>query len=195
LAFDCGEEIVKYIAIATLLLLAAPSLRAQGNKEAPSAGANPIVTTVRQMEQRYAKNLIAAADEMPADKYSYRPTPEQMTFAHLVMHVAQSNNFLCAAIAGEQPRAMKLGESDSKEVLTKGLKDSFDYCQQVLDKTDDSTLAHPATLFGGRTGTRGAALVHLSADWADHYAAAAMYLRLNNLLPPSAARRAGEPKK
>ena len=185
---------MKYIAIATLLLLVAPSLLAQGSKETPSASANPIVSTVRQMEQRYARNLTGAADEMPADKYSYRPTPQQMTFAHLVMHVAQSNNFLCAAIAGEKPHAMKLGENDTKEALTQGLKDSFTYCEQVLSKADDSTLAHPATLFGGRASTRGAALVHLSADWADHYSAAAMYLRLNNLLPPSAARHEGKGK-
>jgi hypothetical protein len=29
-------------------------------------------------------------------------------------------------------------------------------------------------------------LIHLATGWADHYGAAAMYLRLNNLLPPSA---------
>ena len=62
---------------------------------------NPVVSTVRQMEERYAKNLTGAADEMPADKYSYRPTPEQITFAHLMMHTAEANNSLCAAIAGE----------------------------------------------------------------------------------------------
>ena len=44
------------------------------------------------MEERQSKNLIGAADEMPADKYNYRPTPEQMTFAHLIMHSAQANN-------------------------------------------------------------------------------------------------------
>ena len=50
------------------------------------------------------KNLIGAAEEMPADKYGYRPTPEQITFAHLVMHSAQANNAFCAGIAGEPAR-------------------------------------------------------------------------------------------
>lgn len=172
--------------VAAALLMIAPALVAQSDKEAPSATANPIVTTVRQMEQRYAKNLTGAADEMPADKYSYKPTPEQITFAHLIMHIAQSNNGLCGAISGQQAPAAKLNETDSKEVLTKALKDSFSFCEQALDKTDDSTLSQPATLWPGHTATRGAALVHLAADWADHYSAAAMYLRLNNLLPPSA---------
>jgi uncharacterized damage-inducible protein DinB len=154
---------------------------------------NPIVTTVRQMEERYSKNLIGAAEEMPADKYGFAPTPDQMTFGHLVVHIASSNNGLCAAIAGEQPPSAKLSESDSKETLTKALSDSFTYCQQVLEKTDDSKLGVPAMLFGGHTSTRGAALVHLAADWADHYSAAAMYLRLNNLVPPSAKKADNKP--
>lgn len=172
-------------AIAVLLLAFAPGLVAQ-SKAPAEVVSNPVVTTVRQMEQRYAKNLIGAADEMPADKYSYRPTPPQMTFAHLVMHITQSNNSLCARVAGEQPRELKLSESDSKDVLTKALKDSFTYCEQVLGKADDSTLGQPVELFGAHTGPRAAALIYLAADWADHYSAAAMYLRLNNLLPPSA---------
>lgn len=181
---------MKSVAIAALLLVAATACVAQGMKETAPATANPIVTTVRQMEEHYAKNLTGAADEMPADKYSYRPTPEQITFGHLMMHIAQSNNALCSAIAGEPSRATKLNENDSKELLTRALKDSFAYCEQVLAKADDTGLNQTATLWPGHTGTRGAAMVHLAADWADHYSAAAMYLRLNNLLPPSAQKTA-----
>ena len=180
---------MKLPAIALLLLAFVPASIAQDkdkDKGAASATANPIIVTVRQMEERYAKNLTGAAEEMPPAKYSYKPTPEQISFAHLIMHIAQSNDGLCAAIAGEPARETKLSETDSKEVLTKALQDSFTYCEQVLAKTDDSSLGQPAVLFGGRTSTRGAALVHLAADWADHYSAAAMYLRLNGLLPPSA---------
>jgi len=175
--------------LAALLLTIVPNLVAQTSppaKDAPMANANPIVTTDRQMEQRYSKNLTGAAEEMPAEKYSYKPTPDQITFGHLMTHIASSNNSLCAAIAGESSHGAKLSETDSKENLTRALSESFSYCEQVLAKTDDSTLSQPATFFGGHTATRGAALVHLAADWADHYSAAAMYLRLNNLLPPSA---------
>lgn len=177
---------MKYIAATSLMLLVvAPLLMGQGmQSSAPTA--NPIVSTVRQMEGRYARNLTGAADEMPAEKYGYRPTPEQMSFAHLIMHTAEANNSLCAAVAGEKPRELKLSESDSKETLSKALKDSFSYCEQVLAKADDSTLGQTVTLYEGQTGTRGAALIRLAAGWADHYSAAAMYLRLNNLLPPSA---------
>ncbi len=176
---------MKHIAIATLVLAFAPAVLAQTNAPAQTTS-SPVVSTVRQLEERQSKNLIGAADEMPADKYSYHPTPEQMSFAHLVMHVAEANNGMCARIAGEQPRELKLSESDSKDVLTKAVRDSFAYCEQVLAKADDSTLGQPVAFSGGRTGTRATALIYLVTGWADHYSAAAMYLRLNNLLPPSA---------
>ena len=76
---------MKTSAIAALLLILGTGLSAQTAKEQSPNTANPIVTTVRQMEGRFAKNLTGAADEMPADKYSYRPTPDQITFAHLMV--------------------------------------------------------------------------------------------------------------
>jgi uncharacterized damage-inducible protein DinB len=157
----------------------------QANASAATAS-NPVVNTVRLLEERQSKNLIDAADEMPAEKYSYHPTPEQMSFAHLVVHITEANNGYCASFAGEPPREVKLSESDSKDALTRALKDSFAYCEQVLVKAEDSTLGQPVALRDGRPGTRAAALIYLAAGWADHYSAAAMYLRLNSLLPPSA---------
>jgi hypothetical protein len=51
---------------------------------------------------------------------------------------------------------------------------------------DDSKLGDTVELGGGREGPRAFALIALTNDWADHYSAAAMYLRLNGLLPPTA---------
>ena len=39
------------------------------------------------------------------------------------------------------------------------------------------------------------AVVALASSWADHYATAAMYLRLNNLLPPTAQKPKADEKK
>lgn len=177
---------MKLAALAALSLTFGPCLNAQMAKEASPNTANPIVSTVRQMETRYAKNLSGAADEMPADKYNYRPTPEQITFGHLMMHVAEANNSLCAFARGEQPHEAKLNETDPKDVLAKAVKDSFAYCEQVLAKADDSSLGQAVAMPGGQTATRGSAMLRMVANWADHYSAASGYLRLNNLLPPSA---------
>ena len=152
--------------------------------------ANPVTDTVRQQVQRESKNLGGAAAEMPADKYGFRPTEPQMTFGHLIMHIAQSNVFLCSKISGmAAPAQAKLSDTDPKTALVQAVNASFDYCGTALAKVNDSMLGDEITVFGGRKMTRAAALISLSDDWADHYSAAAMYLRLNGLLPPTAQAR------
>jgi uncharacterized damage-inducible protein DinB len=170
--------------LALLLLLAATALLAQEK--------NPVTSVVKQILPRQQKNLIAAVEEMPADKFSYKPTEQQMTFGHLVLHIIGSNNHLCSTI-GNLPEAKPpapLKESDSKDTLVAALKSSFDFCSTALDKIDDSRLSDEVELFGGRKGPMAFALIALTNDWADHYSSAAMYLRLNGLLPPTA-----QPKK
>jgi len=151
---------------------------------------NPVSDVIRQILPRRQSNLIAAAEQMPADKYSFKPTPGQITFGKLIMHIAESNNFMCSK-AGDvpEPKAPNLKETDSKEHLVAALKDSFAFCSTALAKVNDSQLADPVELFGGRKGTRALALFALSNDWADHYSAAAQYLRLNGMLPPTAQQK------
>jgi hypothetical protein len=59
---------------------------------------DPVTSAVKEIFPRQQKNLLGAAETMPADKYSYKPTPEQITFGHLVMHIATSNDLLCSKI-------------------------------------------------------------------------------------------------
>ena len=148
--------------------------------------ANPISSTVKSQLSRFNKNMVAAAESMPPDKYAFKPTPEMNTFGHIVMHIAQSNNFLCAKIAGTEAPDAKLADTDGKEKLVAALKASFDYCGTALANVDDSNLGAPLLLFGNRPSSRGQALVALSDGWNDHYGAQAVYLRLNGILPPTA---------
>ena len=84
---------------------------------------NPVTSVVREILPRQHKNIVAAVETMPADKFSYKPTPEQMTFAHLVLHIIDSNNYLCAKASDTPaPKTEELKESDSKEKLVAALK-------------------------------------------------------------------------
>ena len=87
--------------LVVFVLLATATAFAQENK-------NPVTSVVKEILPRQRKNLVAAAEEMPAGKFGFRPTPEQMTFGNLVLHVIQSNSYLCAKI-GEVPEAKSPG--------------------------------------------------------------------------------------
>jgi hypothetical protein len=183
-----------WMAVAAILVLAAGSgVNAQqatptdAQKMAETGPvANPVSATVKGQLPRFSKNMVAAAEAMPAEKYSFKPTPEMNTYAHLVMHIVQSNNTLCSKISGMAAPDVKIADSDPKDKLVAALKSSFEYCATALANVDDSKLGEQMMLFGNRPASRAAALVGLSDGWNDHYGAQAIYLRLNGILPPTA---------
>ncbi|MGA8103344.1 MAG: DinB family protein [Candidatus Acidiferrales bacterium] len=152
---------------------------------------DPVTASLRMLLPRARTNILGAITAMPADKFNYKPTPEQMTFAHLVVHIIGSNNGGCAKSADvAAPKMEEVKETDSKDKLLAAASASFDFCGDALTKMDDSKLGDSLELFGGRQGPRALVALGLASGWADHYAAAAMYLRLNGILPPTA-----QPKK
>ncbi len=163
------------------------AISAVAQTPAPAApSVNPVTDMVRQVLDRSAKNTIAAAEEMPADKYEYKPTPQQITFGHLIVHIINANNTLCSKYAGATPSADKPADTDAKDKLMPMLKASFEVCTQTFAKATDANLSEQIKVFGDRPMTRGAVLIILASELSDHYSMQAMYLRLNGLLPPTA---------
>ena len=179
---------MKKVQCLALVLLAGTAMLAQMGQSSSSSnsGSNPVTETARNMLERQEKNFTAAAEEMPADKYAYKPTEQQMSFGKLVAHITTSNNFLCSKLTSQTAPPQQISETDPKDKLLTELKSSFDYCHTALNNLQDSQLGQPVTLFGGRQGNKAAALIGLTNDWADHYSQAAIYLRLNGMLPPTA---------
>jgi uncharacterized damage-inducible protein DinB len=148
---------------------------------------NPVAAAIREALPGRAKNIVAAAEAMPADKYGFKPTPDQMTFGHLSLHIADANYLFCSKIGGvAAPELPKLSDTDPKDKLVERMKASFDFCSTALAKLDDSNLGETLSLFGERKASRAAAMLMLAGSWADHYSLQAVYLRLNGHLPPTA---------
>ena len=152
------------------------------------AAQNPVSNGIRALAQRQTKNLVDAAEEMPADKYAYKPTPAQMSYGDVVAHlIKEGNNYLCSAASGmKQPDVDKFTGADPKDKLVAGLKASFKFCETALAQVQDAQLSDSIDFFGGRKVTKAFAGLITVADWADHYSQMAIYLRLNGLLPPTA---------
>ncbi|PYO08209.1 MAG: hypothetical protein DMD30_08795 [Gemmatimonadetes bacterium] len=152
---------------------------------------NPVADAFRDYAKQSAKNLIAAAEEFPADKYSYKPTPAQMSVADIVIHLAQGNDYLCGTIGGmKAPTRNKVAATDTKETLMSRLRETFAFCDQALASVSDSNLGESLPFFGGRSMSRAAVMTLTTGDWADHYSQYANYLRLNGMLPPTAKKPA-----
>ncbi|HYH01424.1 MAG TPA: DinB family protein [Terriglobales bacterium] len=178
----------KLFQLTSLMLFFVSGLAAQQSGTQDAAATQqvkaPVTTAAREILAARNKFLVAAAEEMPENKYSFKPTPQHMGFGETVAHVAENNYMVCSKIAGSSMPQQLAAEKDGKARVIESLRKSFDFCSGVLNKLDESQLGEKIDLYGG--STKGKALFYLASHWADHYAGLAMYLRLNGLLPPTA---------
>ena len=127
------------------------------------------------------------AAEMPADKYGFKPTPEQQTFGERTVHVATTNVYFLGLLGGNAPKPTIDNKATSKEAALKALDDSFDYGTAILKQQTDQTLLQSvasAPKFMGPS-SRARIFAFLSGHTWDLYGQMVVYLRLNNLVPPA----------
>jgi len=145
------------------------------------------------MSQRYfagvRKNLEGSAEAMPADKYSFRLTADQMTFGEWLVHSIERNYTDCATLKGEPvPEAQKQAASlKDKAEITKALKDSFAYCAAALEKLDDAKVTS--------TPKMAYAFMHIAVHNNEIYGNIVGYMRSSGIVPPSTAARQQQQKK
>jgi hypothetical protein len=171
------------LVIPALLFLAASAIA----QTTCAQSKNPVSTALRDILPGRQKNTVAAVEAMPAEKFSYKPSGDQRTFGQLVDHMVETNYLLCGKAAALPARTVEgTKDTDSKEKRVTALKASFDFCAEALAEMDDSKLTETTEGFGEKQVTRAWLSLILAGTWADHYAEAAMYLRLNGVLPPTA---------
>jgi hypothetical protein len=175
----------KLVAFVVSALIVSPAIYAQ-------TVANPVVSSAKEIYDRQSKYIIAAAEEMPAEKYSFKPTAGQWTYAKAIAHLVDANTYVCGVLTDNPPtgRPAPTSDADSKDVLVGKLKTSFLVCDKAFSTLTDAKLSDTITFFGGKPAPKARALIEVVADLEDHYSQLASYLRLNDLVPPSA-----QPKK
>jgi uncharacterized damage-inducible protein DinB len=159
-----------------------------------------LSAVAKTMHATIRRNLADAAQAMPSDEYSFRPTPDVRTFAQLVGHVINANWFFCSQAKQEKPPVATNHEQlTDKAALVKALNDSLAYCDQVYSATTDATFTQPVQVQSG-PGTspantvRGAILMFNTTHNNEHYGNIVVYMRLKGHVPPSTA-SAGQPRK
>jgi hypothetical protein len=146
------------------------------------------------------RNLAQAFDSIPERLFTYRPTPSQLTIGYIAQHLASDNYFFCnnfgsmkaTRTAEDTATADSVKATWPKARLMADLKASFTFCENAFAQLDDAKLADQITItFRGqsRPATRASMVLGHALDMADHYSQLANYMRLNNLLPPTALPR------
>jgi uncharacterized damage-inducible protein DinB len=127
------------------------------------------------------------AAEMPADKFSAKPTEAQETFGQRVVHVANANVYFLGLLGGNAPKPTIDPKATGKEAALKALDDSFDYGIALLKQQTDQSLLQPvasAPKFMGPS-SRARVMSFLTGHTWDIYGQMVVYLRLNGHVPPA----------
>ena len=101
--------------ILAVLLLSAAAFAQQSK--------NPVTDVLRDSLAGRQKNTVAAIDEMPAEKFGFKPTPDQMSFGHLATHIVEANYFFCSKVSDvPPPKSEELAETAAKDKLVAAVK-------------------------------------------------------------------------
>ena len=93
-------------------------------------GGQTVSQHFKMFVKSHTKILLDAAESMPADKYSYKPTAAQWTFGKIIAHMAGDNRITCSAIAGVAPeKSPEPSATASKAELVSALKNSLTFCE------------------------------------------------------------------
>jgi uncharacterized damage-inducible protein DinB len=165
--------------------------RAGGRGRGPGA---PACTTfacdVAADWDRNRQLLVAIADAMPEDKFGFKATPAQRSYAEQVMHVANIDLKLLSTLGGKTPAPMIKADATSKADVMAAIRATMDYGAAVVKEFNDQQLLERVTSlpFMGPTTSRARVIYFSIAHSQDIYGQMAVYLRLNGVTPPASNR-------
>ena len=89
-------------------LMAVPAMAQDAaKKDAAPKPAVGLAQAVLEQWNDIGRKLIAMAEDFPEDKYDFKPTPAQRSFAEQLLHAAGANYFFTNIAMGEKPPAQE----------------------------------------------------------------------------------------
>ena len=147
----------------------------------------------RSLQSQVKVNIVKAAEKMPAEDYSYRPTPDIRSYAELIAHVADANYLFCSAALNDKNPGQKTEEAVKKDAtkpkaaIIEALTTSFAYCDKAYAAMTDQNASEPVKFFGQERARIGVLSFNTSHNF-EHYGNIVTYLRMKKIVPPSSER-------
>jgi hypothetical protein len=137
-------------------------------------------------------NLLKMAEKMPAENYTFKPTPEIESFGQRLAHIAGANLFVCQGAMGHQTTLSRPAATSKPELIAL-LKQASTACDSAFDSLSDAAAMEkiPSRLGGpfppDPTRTKLATLNNMVRHSNEVYGYMSVYLRLRGIVPPSSA--------
>ncbi len=142
----------------------------------------------KEVQGNYARvkgYILKSAEEMPAENYSFKPTPDIRTFARVLNHVTEAQQHVCGAIDGIKPDSYTVPpETADQATIVAALNASFAECDKAYASLTDANMTEMIQAGPVKRSRLGMLWGNASHD-NEQYATLALYMRLKGLVPPS----------
>ena len=147
---------------------------------------NRLMQSMKGLFDVTKTNIMATAEMLNDEMYSFRPTAEVRSTSELLAHIANSQFSFCASASGEgNPNNEDFEQTRTRKAeIIDALEAGFAYCERILANTTDARAAQVVEGFGA-VDTVGGILAFNSAHNYEHYGNLVTYMRLNGIVPPS----------
>ena len=152
---------------------------------APAGPVGPAAEAQRAYNGLKA-NILKAANNMPADSYSYKPTPDIRTFGRVVNHVTEAQLRSCGAVNGATSNLPTVPpETADKAAIVEALQGAFASCDKAFASVTDANATELVPVGPAGKRSRIGLLWGTVSHDNEQYATLALYMRLKGLTPPS----------
>jgi len=175
--------------LAIVLLACAFPAHAQdaAKKDAAIKPADPELKVVLDSWNEIGGKLIAMAEDFPEDKYDFKPTPAQRTFAEQLLHVAGANYFFIDPVMGKKPPAAEDPKRDqykSKADVVAFVKKSFADGAAAIQSKGEKGLTTEVVYLPNQKARVLDIVYGFIEHSGEHYGQLVVYYRLAGLVPP-----------
>jgi len=186
-----GELSMKRLPFLALALFAASlalPAHAQDAKNSTPKPADPPAKAVLASWNDVGRKLIAMAEDFPEDKYDFKPTPAQRSFAEQLLHAAGANYYFTNLAMGQKPPAEEDPKRDQYKTkadivafVKKSFADGAAAIQSKGDKGMHDLLVDPFAHQQTRVSDMAYGLIEHCGE---HYGQLVVYYRVAGLVPP-----------
>lgn len=168
----------KYILLICLIMGSCQFIAAQNTK------ALFMQAAVQKLENAYRYTL-SVAEQMPDDKYGFKPVAAEMNFGAQLLHLSANMGWLCSSYLGGKanPVAKSDAQLTRKKDILAVLNKAYQYAILTLKQYDPQQLGDTVKFFAGTMNQL--QIINLLNDHQTHHRAQMLvYERLNGIKPP-----------
>ena len=178
---------IPFLAIVLLAFAFPADAQDAMKKDAAVKPADPELKVVLDSWNEIGRKLTAMAEDFPEDKYDFKPTPEQRSFAEQLLHAAGSCYYFTNPVTGQKPPAgedPKRDQYKSKADIVAFVKKSFADGATAIQSKGEKGLMTEVVYYPQQKARVIDIAYGIIEHSGEHYGQLVVYYRLAGLVPP-----------